>query len=93
MNAKLIEITQHRSSLVARSASQRERLSFYYQQFQTPATLIGRTFSIVKLLRSPLIATGLTFLLTRKRWKSIGRAPGLLMKGWQLFRTLSRLRS
>lgn len=87
MSAKTMALAERRLRLISRSAAQRDQLSWCYHQFDRPAALIGKALGIVGFLRSPLVATALTFLLVNRR-KSVARLPGWISKGWRLFRLI-----
>jgi len=89
------ELTERRAMLIARTEAQREALSCYVARLQAPARLLEMSWRVTGFLRSPVIVTVLSFLLTRKkrRARKIQRGlPWFLRQGWSLFTTLKNFR-
>jgi len=92
---KAAELTERRAMLIARTEAQREALSCYVARLQAPARLLEMSWRVTGFLRSPVIVTVLSFLLTRKKQrarKKRRRLPWLLQQGWRLFTTLKHFR-
>jgi hypothetical protein len=90
---KTAELTTRRNLLIARIEAERETLGCYVERLQRPAHLLETSWRVTKFVRSPVVATALSLLLSRTRQHTKGKGPRLpwyLQQGWRLFTTLKQ---
>jgi hypothetical protein len=85
MNAKLIELVERRTALVARAAAQRAQLSQALAPWRRPLAVVDEGWVAVRYIRShaPLLVGAAAFVVPFGPW----RAARWLRRGWLLWRT------
>jgi len=87
---RLEEIEHRKAILIARSAGQRMELGRIQARLERPVQICEQTF---RILRKPLVITGLAALLIKTPWKRFAKWPGLLWRGWQLLNICRKARA
>ena len=91
MNAKLIELAEHRTNLVARAATQRAELSRALTSWREALAVVDRGWGALRFIRSyaPLMAGVVGFMIPLRPWRAAKWVRrGLLV--WTVARTVKR---
>ena len=92
MNAKLIELAEHRTSLVARAAVQRAELSQALTAWREGLAVVDRGLVAFRFIRSyaPLAAGVAGFMIPLRPWRAAKWVRrGLLV--WSIARVVKRI--
>jgi len=85
MNAKLIELVERRTTLVARAAAQRAELSQALAPWRKPLALVDQSWAAVRTIRNhAALLTGVAAFVVPFRPL---RVVKWLRRGWQMWRT------
>lgn len=94
MKTKLQRLADERSLLVSDAALQRMTLSGLTASLERPVRVADRAIDIVRsLISKPVLVSGAIALLAGfGKKKGLSRWPRRLWTGWQIFRTLDKMR-
>jgi hypothetical protein len=89
MNAKLRELIELRTTLIARAAIQRAELRQTLESWRSPFTMVDKGLQVVHYVRrNAFLLTGVAALVAPLRpWRGVK----WLRRGWLLWRTASKV--